>query len=534
MTTPIPPELLELTLEEAALGLMILDPGERIVFWNHWLERASGQPRNRILGRELTEVFPTIDGTRLREAVAEALQRGLSSMLTPRLNPFPLPLFNDANGQGMIQMILIKPLPVRKMERYCCIQILDMTNPSVRDAHLRETARELRQAKSSAESASHAKSFFLANMSHEIRTPLNAILGMAELLEEANDLHDVRQHAKIILNSGHYLLSILNDILDFSKIEAGELTLERIPFVPEALLGELGDLMAVEARKKKIAFCVRRGAGLEEMLIGDPVRLRQILLNLLSNAIKCTSQGEVSLRVEAHEETSDRIRLACEVRDTGIGMDPERIAHLFKPFTQADESHTRLFGGTGLGLAITRRLVDLMGGELRVETALGRGSCFRVGITFEKKPMKPTHDAHSARPAPAEPTADAPDRPAHLLLVEDDEINGMVVMRQLQHVGATADLARNGEEALAMLAAKRYDMVLMDCQMPRMDGLTACRLFREREPAAGPRTPIVALTAHAMKGDRERCLEAGMDDYLSKPVRGETLRQVIRQWVRAT
>ncbi|MBF0125961.1 MAG: response regulator [Magnetococcales bacterium] len=538
-TRPVPsvpslePALLLDALDESALGLVILDPEQRVVYWNRWLERASGILREQTLGRGLTGIFPTLAKSRLQLAVTDALRRGLSNLLSPKLNPFPFPLLHDASMRAMDQMILIKPLMPVNMARHCSIQILDVTSASSRDHRLRETARGLKLAKSNADLANQAKSLFLANMSHEIRTPLNAILGMAELLQNATDLQEARQQAKVIQNSGHYLLTLINDVMDFSKIEAGELTLEQLTFPPASLLAEICDHCAREAHARNIDFFYHAVPELPTLVRGDPTRLRQILLNLLSNALKCTSRGEVNLRVGVQGVTPNHLRFSFQVRDTGIGMDPNQIERLFKPFTQADESTTRTFGGVGLGLAITRSLVQLMGGTIQVESAPGQGSLFQVELDLGL--VMADHDAPADRRAdvgsPAEPATGPASSGIRLLVVEDDETNRNVLQSQLRFQGIVPDMANNGEEALVMLACNRYDLVLMDCQMPRMDGFSACRQFRSLESPTAPRTPIVALTAHAMKGDRERCLAAGMDDYLSKPVRGATLRQTIERWV---
>ncbi|MEO5333450.1 MAG: ATP-binding protein [Magnetococcus sp. YQC-5] len=524
------PSLSQTVLDEAAHGLVILDAEQRVVFWNRWLEKASGISGEEALGRLLSDIFPMLVDSRLQRAVTNAVRRGLSSVLSPRLNSALLPLSVGGARQVMSQMVLVKPVDPDALGRHCFIQILDVTSAASRDDRLREQARHLVQAKALAESANQAKSLFLANMSHEIRTPLTAMLGMAELMETAEDLQKVRQQAKVIQNSGQVLLRIIDDILDFSKIEAGELTLLEAPFEPGILLAEICDYCSVEARKKKIDFFCRQDSNLPVRLLGDALRLRQILLNLLGNAIKFTIQGEVSLHVSSvMEPNSDRIRLRWKIQDSGIGLDPNHLEHLFKPFTQADESFTRQFGGTGLGLAISQRLVSLMGGEIQVSSTLGRGSLFQVDVPFRQVQFTDQPDLDQI----LEPTVQTEELPRqlHVLVVEDDAINQEIICSMLKYLGVSSDLVGNGQEALVLLADKRYDLVFMDCQMPVMDGLTACRRFRAMESVIAPRTPVVALTAHAMKGDRELCLAAGMDDYLAKPVRIKTLQQAIERWV---
>ncbi|MBF0427317.1 MAG: response regulator [Magnetococcales bacterium] len=528
--TTLPPALLLTILEKSALGLLVLDTEQRVVFWNHWLENGSGISKDQVFGRRFIEIFPDLADSRLHHAITGAVNRGLSTILSPKLNPSFLALCVGDRKEAMSQMILIKAIEPDQLGRYCLVQILDVTNTSFRDHRLREQARDLMQAKSSAEAANQTKNLFLANMSHEIRTPLNTIMGMAELMENADDLHKVRQQAKTIQNSGTALMSIMNDVLDFSRIEAGELTLEQTLFDITILLAEICDLYAGMARTRHIDFFSNLAPELPTSLLGDPNRLRQILLNLLSNAIKFTKNGEVRLQVLMTEQTAKTVHLQFIIKDTGIGISSEQMERLFKPFTQADISTTRKFGGSGLGLAITRRLVLFMGGEIHVDTILGEGTVFYVNLPFafiteeKKHSQEITLSDEGITPLPAE---------LKILLVEDDELNQQVIKGLLKQIGVYPDIANNGEEALVCLARQRYDLVFMDYQMPIMDGLTACQRFRAGESNTAQRTPIVALTAHALKGDRERCLEAGMDDYLTKPVRGKTLRQTILRWVPA-
>ncbi len=521
--TPLNATLLQTILEESSLGLIILDAQQRVLFWNPWLEVSSGICKEKALGRLLIDIFPTLINSRLLQSVNDALQKGLSNILSPKLNTAPLPLKVNTTQQTMHQMILIKPIKPGDLGRHCLIQIQDVTNAVSRDQRLRDSAQALKQAKLHAESANQAKSLFLANLSHEIRTPLNAILGMAELLTTANDLHKVRHHSTIIQNSGTALLTILNDILDFSKIEANELSLEQIAFDPRILLAEMYDLCANSARKKKIDFFFKLKTTLPTQLQGDPNRLRQLLLNLLTNAIKFTEVGSVIFTVFMTQQQASIVTLHFHIQDTGIGLNPNHIEHLFKPFTQADESTTRKYSGTGLGLAISQRLIKLMGGTIHVESQLDQGALFQVDLPFLAiNPQKPA-------PQPTNNTSPIATN-FKILLVEDDIINQEVVLNMLKRIGLTPDLANNGAEALSALKNQRYDLVFMDCQMPIMDGFTASQQVREYEGHQTPRIPSVALTAHAMKGDRERCLAAGMDDYLAKPVRIATLKETIQKW----
>ena len=328
-------------------------------------------------------------------------------------------------------------------------------------------------------------------------------------------------------SAGEALLRLIDDILDFSKIEAGKLVLERAPFELRALMGEICDLLRFRAQEKGIALEVAVAEAVPAWVIGDAARLRQILLNLIGNAIKFTAAGRVELEVAAGGSggTGDT-RVTFQVRDTGIGIPEEARDRIFSPFSQADSSTSRRYGGTGLGLAISRRIVEQMGGAIGFESTPGEGSLFWFRIPLEATAVPA---AAAARPA-GQPAPDS--RPRRILVAEDHPINQLVAVRQLEAFGYEVTAVSNGLEALAALEESRYDLVLLDCQMPEMDGYeTARRLRRRMSGKPGPRLPIVALTAHALKEDLERCLEAGMDDYVTKPFRPDTLRRTVEAWL---
>ncbi len=418
---------------------------------------------------------------------------------------------------------------------------------------VRENTRLLAERASLAEAASRAKSQFLANVSHELRTPMNGVLGVTELLFESGPSAEQRRLLEIVRSSGAALLGLLNDVLDLARIEGGPPTIEQVDFDPRATLAESVDLLREVARRKGLELTCEVADDVPRCLRGDPARLRQVLLNLVGNALKFTERGRVDVRAVLVERAAERALLAVEVQDTGIGISREAQAWIFEPFAQADASTTRRYGGTGLGLAISRQLARLMGGDIEVSSVPGRGSTFRLRVALAVAPGPPTPDAAlpvrrssalaedvlraaGRTPQPFAPPArpglvSGPPLAGRVLLAEDSPVNQVVARRLLEHSGCTVDVVADGRAALDALTRDSYDLVLMDCMMPELDGFAVTAELRRREAQRGGHTPVIALTASAMPGDRERCLAAGMDDYISKPFRPDDLRARLQRFL---
>lgn len=395
-----------------------------------------------------------------------------------------------------------------------------------RDMRLQKEAEaELRNAKTLAEDAAKTKTDFLATMSHEIRTPLNGVIGMANLLIDTPLNAEQTNYVQTLSRSAQVLLSLINDILDFSKIEAGKMNLESASFGFKPLLQDLRDMFTYPFEHKHIRYVEHLAETLPSVVSGDMNRLRQVLINLIGNALKFTAQGSVTLNVTPIEEGADYWRVRFSVSDTGIGISKQAQEKLFEAFTQADSSTTRKFGGTGLGLSISKKLINLMQGELAVNSELGKGSTFFFTINLGKSSEILVEQHHQTAQ-----NDDTNNHEKHILLVEDNKVNQLVASKLLQKFGYAYALAENGEEALKQLAEHSFDVILMDCQMPIMDGFEATRAIRLMEEQSGQHIPIIGLTANALDGDKERCMACGMDDYSTKPIKIDELKEKLAHW----
>jgi signal transduction histidine kinase/ActR/RegA family two-component response regulator len=500
--------IMDRALGSMADGFLLCDASDRVVAWNERYLEMFPWLRSVIGVAVSFETFVDVAARALVPDDKDSAQREAWREMRLSLH---------RSGYGMYEQELRDGTVIHVIER----RTPDGGVVSVfRDITAAE--RELARAKAAAEAANRAKSQFLATMSHEIRTPLSGMLGMNSLLLKTKLTEEQRAFARVIRSSGKSLLTLINDILDLSKIEAGRLELSSNEFSPRRLLDEVSAALATQAREKGLAFAVLFRTELPEALIGDEARLRQVLSNLMGNAIKFTATGSVSVDV-AHRAIDDqRIELSIAVRDTGIGIAAEVLPTLFTRFTQADGSITRRYGGSGLGLAISRELVELMGGRIAVETSAGSGSTFRVMLPLQRSQSTRLELPDTQLDAAADMVGDS----LHILVAEDNEVNRIIISTMLSQLGHTCELVGDGSEALERVRRNSYDLVLMDIQMPHLDGMAATREIRELDGSAA-HVPIVALTANAMVEERAAYLEAGMDDYVSKPIESKELVQAI-------
>jgi PAS domain S-box-containing protein len=505
-----------LIVETALDAFLEIDPNGVLSDWNAYAQRTFGWSRSEAIGKQIEEMIVLPSDMTGIQGLQDILTRTQSANVPQKVEAQRVEVIaRHRDGHEFPAEMILSTIRWGDSNVFVAF---------VHDVTARKLAeREREAAKIAAEGGSRAKSEFLANMSHEIRTPMNGVLGMTELLLDTQLDAVQRDYAETIRDSGAALLTIINDILDFSKIEAGKLELEQLDVDLRDTFADVARLLSFEAHAKGLEITVEIDPRLPDLVTGDAGRVRQILVNLAGNAIKFTNQGQVSLAIKVLATGAFGTRVLCEVRDTGIGIPVDLQQGLFTPFTQVDASTTRRFGGTGLGLSIVRRLAELMGGEAGVDSVVGAGSTFWFTALFTRVVGGREGPLQAVAPVSASSSAEvfAPPRKHRsryrVLLAEDNAVNQKVAVRLLEKLDCRVQVVGDGRAAVAAWQTGEFDLILMDCQMPELDGYEATRAIRTLEDGKS-HIAIVALTAHAMSGDRDKCRSAGMDDYLTKPI----------------
>jgi PAS domain S-box-containing protein len=478
---------------------------------NQSFAELAGKPTDQITGKQIHEIFPGYKNPDYLKKEAYVIETGLA-----------LYDIEEELEQGKRKRWVNSNLaPIRNAEN----QIIGLIGISwdITERKLHEV--ELRESKEMAEAGTHAKNEFIASISHEFRTPMNGILGLSEILKNSPLEAEQMDLLKGIISSAENLLVLLNDVLDFSAIEAGKMEMDYQPFMLDRVMEDISLVLKMKAAEKSLQFNIIIGGSVPNLLIGDSQRLRQIIINLTNNAVKFTERGKIEVHVSQVEQSGNKTTLRFEVIDTGIGIPKEALDSLFKVFSRVKQDKSKLISGTGLGLSICKKLTDLMGGVIGVESLPGQGSKFWFTLPFTLSNLQKKKDMQPPQAVASEFTRKM------VLVAEDNVINQRIVSFQLKKMGFEVELVGDGQEALDKYHGKKYDLIILDIQMPVMDGYQAAKTIREEEKGTSRHTPIIALTANAMKGDREMYLDAGMDEYVSKPFTYEVLQQVINSLI---
>lgn len=509
---------IRIILDHSAAAITMTDAEERIISWNRYTEEMLGKGKEDLYLQHISVIYPEAEWQKIRQEnirrdgsrhhIETQVVRKDGRLIDVDLS---VNVLKDANEQIVGSVGIIQDITEQK-----------------------RVQQELVKAKTLAEEASSAKSLFLANMSHEVRTPMNTIIGMIDLTLDTQLTDEQRDNLSTVKNAADILLSLLNDILDLSRVEAGKIQLENIELSIPNIIKSVCKGLSVLAQKKGLQLIWEAAPEVPDVLIGDPVRIRQILVNLINNAIKFAFKGNIVTKVSAKEVTEEYYELLFSVRDEGIGIPKDKLDTIFEVFTQADASTTRRFGGTGLGLAISSKLVEMMGGRIWVESEEFKGSTFCFTARLRRSKRQDVSAVIAEEPSVGDGSAPLPGgrviKALSILLAEDNIVNQKMAARMLEKRGWSVKTADNGKQVLEYLDQGLYDLILMDAQMPLLDGYETTRMIRVSEKQTGRHIPIVALTARAMSGDRQRCLDCGMDSYVTKPIDREKLYEAVEKF----
>ncbi len=504
-------------LDNSAAAITLTDDQERIVSWNKYTEHMLGMKKNDLYLKDVSSLYPEDEWKKIRSEKIRKIgsKHHLETKVVKR------------DGHIIDIDLSINVLRDDKGKLIGSVGIMQDITEQKRFQEM------LIQAKLSAEEANSAKTLFLANMSHEVRTPMNTILGMVDLTLDTELSDEQKENLSVVKDAADNLLGLLNDILDLSRVEAGKISLEKIEFHLHNVARSVCKGLSVISRAKKLEIVLNFADDVPEMILGDPVRLRQVLVNLINNAIKFTHKGNITLDISLASKKGEDVLISFAVKDQGIGIPLDRQDKIFEVFTQADDSTTRRFGGTGLGLAISKRLVEMMGGDIGVESKEGKGSTFKFTAAYKALSEERVSALGIASQEVEKEKSDAPEvKDLKILLAEDNIVNQKIAARMLEKQGWTVTCADNGKEVLDLIIANEFDVVLMDAHMPILDGLEATQIIRKNETNTGKHIPIIALTARAMQEDRKKCLDSGMDGYVSKPIDRKKLFDEIINTVR--
>ncbi len=508
-------ERFRMAVEAAPNAMIMVNQKGEIILANHQTETLFGYQRQELLGKTIEILIPE----RFRHAHVNSRQNFFVRPETRAMGAGRNLHGIRKDGTEVAIEIGLNPMETSEGQ-FVLASVIDITQ--------RLRNEQLQAAQEAAVEDSRLKSQFLANMSHEIRTPMNGIIGMTEMLLGTTLSPLQMDYTETIKRSADSLLTIINGILDFSKIEAGRLEIDVVEFDLNEILRDIEMIFSMLSEKCGLRFIFSRPS-FYATFRGDENRIRQVLNNLVSNALKFTERGEITVSVSVIEESKDSTKLHFTIKDTGVGISEQNLSKLFQVFSQADDSNTRKFGGTGLGLSIAKRLVELMGGEIGVDSKLSAGSTFWFDLTLENG--QPIREGHRAKDRPTLPATPAGCGKAFRILVaEDHSINQKLIQAILEQLGHQVEIAVNGKEAIKFLERTNYDIVFMDCQMPELDGFETTKIIRDSSDEKLKKIPVIAMTASAIKGDRERCLAAGMNDYISKPISIARIKEILVQW----